>query len=42
MEGVRIFSPADWEAAGMEATAFAEKELKATLEVCVWCVPLWQ
>jgi hypothetical protein len=24
---------ADWEAAGMEATAFAEKELKSALEV---------
>jgi len=33
MEGVRIYSPADWEAAGMEATAFAEKELKSYLEV---------
>lgn len=33
MEGVRVFSPADWEAAGMDATAFAEKELKASLEV---------
>lgn len=33
MEGVRVFSPADWEAAGMDATAFAEKELKANLEV---------
>jgi hypothetical protein len=33
MEGVRIYSPADWEAAGLEATAFAEKELKSALEV---------
>lgn len=33
MEGVRVYSPADWEAAGMEATAFAEKELKSSLEV---------
>lgn len=33
MEGVRVYSPADWEAAGMDATAFAEKELKASLEV---------
>lgn len=33
MEGVRVFSPADWEAAGMDATAFAEKELKGSLEV---------
>eukprot|EP00878_Enallax_costatus_P002803 GHUV01002995.1.p1 GENE.GHUV01002995.1~~GHUV01002995.1.p1 ORF type:complete len:449 (+),score=125.42 GHUV01002995.1:175-1521(+) len=32
MEGVRVFSPADWEAAGMDATAFAEKELKSSLE----------
>lgn len=34
MEGVRVLSPADWEAAGMDATALAEKELKASLEVC--------
>jgi phenylalanyl-tRNA synthetase alpha chain len=33
MEGVRIYSPTDWEAAGLEATAFAEKELKSALEV---------
>ncbi len=33
MEGVRVFNPADWEAAGMEATAFAEKDLKESLEV---------
>jgi phenylalanyl-tRNA synthetase alpha subunit len=33
MEGVRVYSPADWEAAGMEATAFAEKQLKSSLEV---------
>jgi hypothetical protein len=33
MEGVRVYSPADWEAAGMDATAFCEKELKASLEV---------
>jgi phenylalanyl-tRNA synthetase alpha chain len=32
MEGVRIYSPVDWEAAGLEATAFAEKELKSALE----------
>ena len=33
MEGVRVYSPADWEAAGMDATAFCEKELKASLQV---------
>lgn len=38
MEGVRVFSPADWEAAGMDATAFAEKELKSTLEVSWLCL----
>lgn len=32
MEGVRVFSPEDWHAAGMEATQFAEGELKRTLE----------
>uniref|UniRef100_A0A383VUV0 phenylalanine--tRNA ligase n=1 Tax=Tetradesmus obliquus TaxID=3088 RepID=A0A383VUV0_TETOB len=32
MEGVRIYGPADWEAAGLEATAFAERELKSALE----------
>jgi hypothetical protein len=28
-----VGSHADWEAAGLEATAFAEKELKSALEV---------
>ena len=32
MEGVRVFSPADWQASGMEATQYAETELKKTLE----------
>lgn len=32
MEGVRVFAPADWEAAGLDGTAFAERELKAALE----------
>lgn len=32
MEGVRVFSEADWTAAGMDATEFCAKELKATLE----------
>lgn len=32
MEGVRVFSPADWQGAGMEATPYAEAELKRTLE----------
>ncbi|KAL4444996.1 hypothetical protein ABPG77_004046 [Micractinium sp. CCAP 211/92] len=32
MEGVRVFGPADWEAAGQDPTAFAEAELKRTLE----------
>lgn len=32
MEGVRVFSPAEWQAQGMEATQFAESELKRTLE----------
>ena len=32
MEGVRVFSPADWQASGMEATQYAETELKRTLE----------
>jgi phenylalanyl-tRNA synthetase alpha chain len=36
MEGVRVYSPQDWEAAGLDATVFAEKELKEALEVC-WC-----
>lgn len=36
MEGVRVYSPADWEAAGMEATAFAEKQLKSSLEVSLF------
>lgn len=35
MEGVRIYGPEDWEAAGLEATAFAERELKSALEVGV-------
>jgi hypothetical protein len=37
MEGVRIYAPADWEAAGLDATAFCERELKASLEVRVVC-----
>jgi hypothetical protein len=46
MEGVRIFSPPDWEGAGLEATPFAERELKASLKVgvcwvCVWVVCLF-
>jgi phenylalanyl-tRNA synthetase alpha chain len=32
MEGVRVYSEADWAATGLDATAFAEKELKAALE----------
>lgn len=32
MEGVRVFEPKEWEAAGQEATAYAESQLKATLE----------
>ena len=32
MEGVRVFEPSEWEAAGMDSTDFAEKELKETLE----------
>ena len=32
MEGVRVFGPEDWQAAGMEATEFAEEELKRMLE----------
>jgi len=32
MEGVRVYAPKDWEAAGMEPTAFCEKELKGALE----------
>lgn len=33
MEGVRVFGPEDWSAAGMEPTEFAAKELKGALEV---------
>ncbi|KAI7835962.1 hypothetical protein COHA_010161 [Chlorella ohadii] len=32
MEGVRVFNPDEWQAAGMEPTQFAEAELKRTLE----------
>jgi phenylalanyl-tRNA synthetase alpha chain len=32
MEGVRVYNEADWTAAGLPATEFAEKELKAALE----------
>lgn len=42
MEGVRVFSPADWEAAGMDATAFAEKELKSSLEASNCSVAYWR
>eukprot|EP00899_Mesostigma_viride_P018315 jgi/Mesvir1/26485/Mv16154-RA.1 len=32
MEGVCVFEPSEWEAAGMDGTAYAEQELKRTLE----------
>jgi hypothetical protein len=32
MEGVRVYSEADWAASGLGATEFAAKELKAALE----------
>lgn len=32
MEGVRVFTPQEWEAAGKDATEFAATELKAALE----------
>ena len=32
MEGVRVFTASEWTAAGLDATAFAERELKAALE----------
>lgn len=32
MEGVRVFSPDDWDASGKEATTFAAEDLKNCLE----------
>ncbi|KAJ3681097.1 hypothetical protein LUZ60_015586 [Juncus effusus] len=32
MEGVRVFSPADWSGSGMDGTDFAAKDLKKALE----------
>lgn len=32
MEGVRVFEPSEWEAAGKDGTEFCKDELKATLE----------
>ncbi len=32
MEGVRVFEPSEWEAAGVSGTSLAEQELKQTLE----------
>lgn len=32
MEGVRVFSPDDWEASGMDATTYAAGDLKKCLE----------
>ena len=32
MEGVRIFAPSDWEASGLGAAEFAERDLKVVLE----------
>lgn len=32
MEGVRVFSPDDWEASGMDATLYAAGDLKTCLE----------
>lgn len=32
MEGVRVFSPDDWEASGLDSTSFAADDLKKCLE----------
>lgn len=32
MEGVRVFSPNDWDVSGMDATSYAAKDLKECLE----------
>jgi len=32
MEGVRVFSPNDWETSGADATAYAAQDLKTCLE----------
>ena len=32
MEGFRVFSPPEWEAAGVDGTTFALQDLKETLE----------
>ena len=32
MEGVRVFSPDDWEASGVDATSYAAEDLKKCLE----------
>lgn len=32
MEGVRVFTPADWEGSGTDATLYAAEDLKKCLE----------
>lgn len=32
MEGVRVFTPADWESSGTDATSYAAEDLKKCLE----------
>ena len=32
MEGVRVFSPDDWDASGVDATSYAAEDLKKCLE----------
>ena len=32
MEGVRVYDAAEWEAAGLDGVALAERDLKASLE----------
>lgn len=32
MEGVRVFSPDDWEASGIDSTSYAAEDLKKCLE----------
>lgn len=32
MEGVRVFSPNDWETSGMDGTSFTAEDLKKCLE----------
>lgn len=38
MEGVRVFSPKDWESSGKDGTTYAAEDLKKCLEGLACCL----